>query len=331
LCHEAATDHAFVRHPKCPGDHDLSSAATSNQQLSLFETYEETPMPHELTRRQFLARSTAIATASLLPLHSLAAERWPLRLSTSSIHYSKLPIEQACQRISALGFQAIDIWSAYTGCPHLDDVANRLGPDGLKDLLAKNNLKLFAFSVYVGGYRKYAGLLGNSGGGVAIQGASAPCPPAELKARMKTFIESLKPDLELCEKHNSFLAIENHGSSLLDSLDSFKAFTDTNTHPRLGIALAPYHLQAIKASVEDAIVICGKQILFFYAWQLADGTKQLPGVGPTDFAPWLAALAKINYGGYVNPFMHGELTPDPMTTALTQSRDYLKTTHAKTM
>ncbi|MCY2951929.1 MAG: sugar phosphate isomerase/epimerase [Planctomycetota bacterium] len=288
-------------------------------------------MPHELTRRRFLSLSTAAAATSLLPRHSLAAEPWPLRLSTSSIHYSKLPIEQTCQRISALGFQAIDIWSAYTGCPHLDDVLTRLGPDGLKDLLAKHNLKLFAFSVYVGGYRKYAELLGKSGGGLAIQGASAPVKPAELKTRMKTFLDSLKPDLELAEKHNSFLAIENHGSSLLDSPDSFKAFTDLNTHPRLGIALAPYHLQAIKAPVEQVIAICGKQLLFFYAWQLADATNQLPGIGPTDFTPWLSALAKINYAGYVNPFMHGELPPDPMSAALTQSRDYLKTTHAKTM
>ena len=31
-------------------------------------------------------------------------------------------------RIAALGFEAVDIWSAYDKCPHLDDAATRLGP-----------------------------------------------------------------------------------------------------------------------------------------------------------------------------------------------------------
>ena len=88
-----------------------------------------------------------------------------------------------------------------------------------------------------------------------------------------------------------------------------KAFVDLNTSPRLGIALAPYHIQTLKASVPDAIRICGKQLLFFYAWQHQDGAKQLPGIGSTDMTPWVEALASVRYRGYVNPFMHGH--PDP--------------------
>ena len=87
--------------------------------------------------------------------------------------------------------------------------------------------------------------------------------------------------------------------------------------------MAPYHLQALGASVEEAISICGRQLFFFYAWQHASGTEQLPGHGPTDFAPWLAALARAEYSGYVNPFMHGEMSPEAMSAALEKSRDYL--------
>jgi sugar phosphate isomerase/epimerase len=252
-----------------------------------------------------------------------------MRLSTSSIHYLHLPIEQACERIAGLGFEAIDIWSAHAGCPHLDDVAKRLGPNGLKELLAKTNLKLFAFSVYAGGYARYAELLGGAGGGVAVQGSPGPCKPEELTTRMRAYFEGLKPLADLAEKHNSCLAIENHGGSLLNTPDSFKAFVDLNRHARVGIALAPYHLQAIKASVEEAITASGRQLLFFYAWQHAGGTQQLPGHGPTDFTPWLAALGRVRYSGYVNPFMHGDLAPDAMSAALTKSRDYLRACYAK--
>jgi len=287
-------------------------------------------------RRQFLstaARGTLAAAAApgmFAPAGALAAEgRWKMKLSCSTIAFTKLPIEQACRQIAKLGFEAVDVWSAHAGCPHLDDVLKRLGPEGLKQLLERNKLKLYAFSVYHGGYRKYAELLGKCGGGVAIRGSAGAVPPNQLTARMKAFIEGLKPDVELCEKYDSYLAIENHGGALLNSLDSFKAFVDVNKNPRLGIAMAPYHLQGAKASVEEAIGATGKQLFFFYAWQRAGGTGQLPGVGPTDFTPWIAALAKAGYQWYVNPFMHHEPGPEEMTKLLAKSRDYLKECYAK--
>ena len=290
-----------------------------------------------LTRRRFIqhaAAGVAMASGGLVSQSFAAAKPeagtgWRCRLATSSILFKDLPIEEACARIAALGFEAVDIWSAYDKCPHLDDAATRLGPSGLKALLAKHHLQLCAFSVYIGGYPKYAELLGGVGGGVAIQGSAGACKPEELTAKMRAFLESLKPLLELAEKNNSRLAIENHGSALLDGPDSFKAFVDLNTSSRLGLALAPYHVQAGGASVPEVIRICGQQLLFFYAWQNQPEMGQLPGHGPTDFTPWLRALAQVDYRGYVNVFMHGHVETDAMSAALTKSRDYLKQ-HAKT-
>lgn len=291
-------------------------------------TNDRTNHPNTLSRRSFLGYSAAACAAVAGVRPTFAADEapapWTMRLATSSIHYLHLPIEQACEQIAKLGFEAIDIWSAHAGCPHLDDVVARLGAEGLRKVLDGQKLKLFSFSVYAGGYARYAQLLGDMGGGVAIQGSAGPCPPAELTARMKAFLESLKPLVELAEEHNSYLAIENHGHALLDSLDSFKAFVDLNQSPRLGLALAPYHVQAVKESVEDAITICGSQLFYFYAWQLGGGVDQLPGLGSTDFRPWLSALAKVRYRGYVNPFMHGDLEPEAMSAALAKSRDYLR-------
>ena len=70
---------------------------------------------------------------------------WKLRLSASSINFAQLPIEQACQRIADLGFEAIDIWSAHEGCPHLDDILHRLGADGLRSVLAERKLRCARF------------------------------------------------------------------------------------------------------------------------------------------------------------------------------------------
>ncbi len=288
-----------------------------------------------INRRTFLehtAISAACLAAGCSTTTTVAKEekkRWNMRLSASSIQYSRLSIEQACERIAQLGFEAIDIWSAHAGCPHLDDVQNRLGADGLKTLLKKHKLKLYAFSVYRGGYSKYAELLGKAGGGVAIRGSASPATPSELTARMKAFFEAIKQEAELAEKYNSHLAIENHGHALLNTLDSFKAFVDLNPYKRVGIALAPYHIQNLKAPVEEAIAVAGSQLLFFYAWQNQPGVKQLPGHGTTDCTPWLKALARIKYRWYVNPFMHHEPEPDAMSKALAQSRTYLKTCYKK--
>jgi sugar phosphate isomerase/epimerase len=293
-------------------------------------------MGDTIGRRGFLQVMGAVAASRTVQAESIGdmsrpanVSPWPMRLSTSSIHFTELSIEKACEKIAGLGFEAIDIWSAHEGCPHLDDVASRLGPEGLKELLGRHKLKLFAFSVYQGGYARYAELLGKSGGGVAIQGSAGPCKPEELSSRMRRFIDSLKSSIELAEKHNAYLAIENHGQALLDSLDSLKAFVDINTSPRLGIALAPYHIQAIEASVPEAVRICGQQLFFFYAWQNQPDVKQLPGVGPTDMTPWIRALARIRYRGYVNPFMHGHPGTEIMMTNLATARDYLKDCYAR--
>ena len=251
-----------------------------------------------------------------------------MRLSTSSIQFSTLPIEKACAQIAALGFEAIDFWPANFGCPHLDEIQNRLGAEGLKELLAKNKLKLCAFTCYGGGYPKYAETLGKIGGGVVVREADGG-PASNQTAAMKAFFERLKPQIERAEKYNSYLAIENHGDNLLSSLDSIKAFVEVNRSPRVGLALAPWHLQREKISVEDAIAVAGKQLFFFYAWQFAHGVDQLPGVGPTDFTPWLAALAKIGYNRYVNPFMHDHPSPEKMAKALATSHAYMKKCYEK--
>ncbi len=299
-------------------------------------THDSSPRT-AVDRRQFLGRLACGTAAGVLgggllasaPGASAADARWTMRLSCSSINFASLPIEDACRRIAALGFAAIDIWSAHAGCPHLDDVQKRLGPAGLTEMLAKHKLKLYAFSVYAGGYPRYAELLGKAGGGVAVRGSAGPCKPEELTARMKAFLEALKPEVELAEKYDSRLAIENHGGTLLGSLDSFKALADLNKNPRLGIALAPYHLQAIGASVEEAVAVAGRQLFFFYAWQNAPGQQQLPGIGPTDVAPWIAALAKAGFAWYVTPFMHHEPKPDAMSAALAKSCRYLEQCYQK--
>lgn len=268
----------------------------------------------------------AIAGAGVAPSRAeLSRPRRPLRLTLSSVMFAEEPIEQVCERARALGFDGIDIWCPFGRCWHLDDVLERLGPAGLKRVLAANGLALSNITVYKVGFPRYAELLGGLGGGLAVRESQyGKVAPEEIRGRIGALFESLKPDIELAEKQDCRLAIENHSGAILNSPDSFRAFMELNPSPRrVGIALAPYHLQKHGISVEEVIGICGSRIWFVYAWQHAGGTGQLPGHGPADFRPWTKALAAAGYSGFLSPFMHGELEASAMEGAVAKSCAYL--------
>ena len=297
------------------------------------------PAPQSLLgRRQFLRGTAAALALSGLSGRAIAESvpSWRMRLAFSSVMLAELPIEDVCARAAQLGFEAIDIWCPFDKCKHLADVVARLGPDGLKELLAKHKLALASFTTYTTkteavGFPAYADFIGRFGGGVVVRESQyMQVKPGELTAAMRSFFEKLKPQIDKAAETKVRLAIENHGDALLCSPDSFKAFVDLNPSPQhVGLGIAPYHLQNIKASVEDVIRTAGSQLLFFYAWQSAAGIKQLPGHGPADFTPWLKALAEVNYQGFVNPFMHGHPTPDELSAGMAKACDYLKECHTR--
>ena len=296
----------------------------------------------QLDRRQFLrAAAVPLAALALPGLSDLAraapsSPAWRMRLAFSSVMLADLPIEDVCERAAKLGFEAIDIWCPFDRCKHLADVAARLGPDGLKQLLAKHKLTLASFTTYTTekeavGFPAYADFIGRFGGGLVVRESQyVRVKPQELTTAMRAFFEKLKPQIEQAAQAKVRLAIENHGDALLSTPDSFKAFVDLNPAPQhVGLGVAPYHLQNIKASVGDVIRTAGSQLLFFYAWQSADGMNQLPGNGQADFLPWLKALASINYQGFLSPFMHGHPTPDELSAGIVKACAYLRDCHTR--
>lgn len=250
--------------------------------------------------------------------------------------FAEVPLEAVCERAQQMGFTAIDIWSPFGACRHLTEAVEQFGPRGLKQLLARRGLALGSFTTYANrtekvGFPAYANFIKDFGGGLVVrESAYRNFEPGRPTSAMRKFFEELKPQIEQAAQAAAVLAIENHGKSVLNTADSLKAFVDLNPEPRhVGIALAPYHLQSINASVPDAIATCGSQLRFFYAWQNAEGMEQLPGEGPVDFVPWLQALDRANYTGYINPFFHGSYQPEEVATGLARARDYLHQCHTK--
>jgi sugar phosphate isomerase/epimerase len=109
----------------------------------------------------------------------------------------------------------------------------------------------------------------------------------------------------------------------------------------LGVAFAPYHLPQDPKMLGDLIRDLGDAIAVFYAWQHGMGCHeklpkeqellQMPGRGDLDFAPLLAALRDIHYGGWTEIFMHPVPrgipileTAKDVTAEINRARDYLE-------
>ena len=178
-----------------------------------------------ISRREFV-RSTAAAMAvasayrfSAAHAGDKAEDAWKMRLATSSVMFDKLPIEQVCERVARLELQAVDIWAPFhwggAQCTHLEDVKNRLGGKGLRELLTKHKLDVAAFTIYGNKLSEYRELIRDYGGGVVVRSAGAGRlkDPKELTPRMRAFFEKLKPDIELAEKCNArLLHVHLHAS-----------------------------------------------------------------------------------------------------------------------
>ena len=310
--------------------------------LVVMSRLNNTNTDKSITRRRFLGTAAGCGAAmSVLPMCGCSGalqsgeKGWKMKLATSSVMFDKLPIEKVCERTERLGLDALDIWGPFkyyeTYCDHLEDAKKRLGGKGLRELMTKHKLEVAAFTLYQKNrFSDYWKMIRDYGGGIIVRSDRAKrSSPEDMTKNMEAFFEGLKPEIELAEKSNSVLAIENHGGGLLNPFDSFKAFVELNPNPkRVGIAFAPYHLQGYKTPMTEFIKVAGPQMKFFYAWQRGTqknsfGAGQLPGFGPADFTPWLQAMADVNYSQYLSIFLHGHGPADEMEANVSKSRAYL--------
>lgn len=257
-----------------------------------------------------------------------------MKLATSSVMFEKMKIEEVCKISQKLELDALDIWGPFkyyeTKCDHLADIKKRLGGKGLRELMTKHKLEVAAFTLYQNTrFADYWEMIRDYGGGVIVRSDRAKkSKPEDMTRNMKAFFEGLKPEIELAEKSNSVIAIENHWGGLLNPIDSFKAFVEHNPNPkRVGFAFAPWHLQGYKEPMTEFLKVTGPQIKFFYAWQRQGKgnptTHQLPGFGAVDFTPWLQALADAKYSRYLSIFLHRHPGPEETYPAVAKSRQYL--------
>ena len=180
------------------------------------------------------------------------------------------------------------------------------------------------------------------GGTMLICGGSGPKGLAgeELKKAVRAFVEKMKPHLEVAEACGVTIGIENHANNIIESPDSMRWLAEFAPSEHIGVALAPYHLPQDPKLIAGLIDDLGERLVHFYAWQHGMGCHekrpkehellQMPGRGDLDFAPIIAALARNNYPGWTEVFMHPVPRGIPIlptaaevTEEINRARDYL--------
>jgi len=297
------------------------------------------------SRRAFCGTLTAAAAAALWPGDMFAASL-PFKLNyiLASSLYGRLPLSEVVEAVRKTGAHAIDIWPE--GHANHREQVEAIGHDAFVRMLRDADVRLGIYSCYNTGLlksEKWMRVVKKLGGSMIIANGFGPAGLTGdlLKRQLRSFAEAIKPVIDLADELNLTIGVENHGGSLVSSPESIRRLVEIVPSPRVGVALAPYHLQQDAGQIARLIRDLGPRLAHFYAWEHGFGCmkkmpkvmemKQMPGYGPLDFTPIVAALKEIDYQHGTSIFMHPVPrgipilpTANQVTAAINRSREYLE-------
>lgn len=267
-----------------------------------------------INRRRFLQSLSALAAAP-----TLAAEvPWKLNYMLASSIYGSLPLAEILPEVKKTGATAIELWPKKHGTQR--EEMDAIGHDQFATMLKEHGIGFGGTTRYdLGPFKldEEIAIVKKMGGNFIVTGGSGDykVTPEQLKQNVKDFVEKMKPTAALAAENGVTIGIENHVNNLIETPDSLRWLADDiRDIPGIGIALAPYHLPQETKLLADLIVHSDKKLMLFYAWEHGMGCmkpmpkeeeiQQLPGRGPLDWQPLLAALKQINFTGPTEIFMH---------------------------
>lgn len=268
-----------------------------------------------MKRRQFLQSLSALSAAP-----AFAAETpWKLNYMLASSMYGSLPLADILPEVKKGGATAIELWPKKHGTQR--EEMDAMGHDKFASLLKEHGVSFGGTTRYDLGPFKLTeeiAVVKKLGGTFIVTGGSGEwknVTPEQLKANVKDFVEKMKPHAALAAENGVEIGIENHVNNLIDTPDSLHWLADfTRDIPGIGIALAPAHLPQDSQMLAAMIQHIGSKLTLFYAWERGKGfskvmpkeeeLQQMPGRGPLDYKPIVAALKAVNFTGPTEIFMH---------------------------
>jgi len=304
----------------------------------------------KLSRRGFCQTLGAgVTAAALAPKTGRAADAYQFRFIVGSSMYGGLGLDEILPQVRKTGAAYVDIWASHAKPVTQRQMIDEMGHGQFLRMLKEHHVQVGCFTHFKLGpfglqeEMHIAKKLGVDAA-VLVCGGKGPkgLKGSELKSAVRRFAEHLKPHVAAAEGTGTVIAIENHGNNLIESPDSMKWLVEFAASKHLGIALAPYHLEQDAKMIARLVEDLGNRIALFYAWQHGMGCMrklpkeqellQLPGRGPLDFTPIVAAMKRIRFRGFTEIFMHPVPrgipimeTPAQVTAEINRARSYLET------
>lgn len=274
--------------------------------------------PPAVTRRSFLQHAGLAAAAAVVGRAGAPTSAgFALRYAVASSLYGGLSLDEILPEVPRQGSTAIDLWPRRHGTQR--EEADAWGRERLTATLRRHGVSLALttrFDLGPFGLDEEIAFVASHGGRLIVTGAKGQAGLAgeALREAVRRFVEAMRPTLERARGAGVEIAIENHGSTLINTPDSIRWLREFGQGLPLGLALAPYHLPQDPALIAGLIRELGDRLLLFYAWEYGRGCMkpmpldeelmQLPGRGPLDWAPPLRALHDIRFAGWTEIFMH---------------------------
>ena len=266
-------------------------------------------------------------------------------ISLSSFIYLNYPLDEAIRRIAQAGFDGIDFWG---GRPHAyrKDL-NQAEIAEIRQLIAELDLGVASF---IPAQFRYPTSLCSKNEAIrqdsvsyikdSIQTAVAlgaqivsVCPGHSLFGQSTSVAwDCLRQSLdELCLFANSYamrIAIEpadRYETDLINTIPDALRIIDQLGHENLGVVLDCGHSYIVSESAAETAV-SAQDRLFHVHVDDNNGLRDqhlIPGQGTFNFVPFLEALEKRNYQGYLCIELSWDVTVDPDPAAI-QALEYLR-------
>ena len=316
-----------------------------------------TPAGSKVSRRHFLgltAGAAALAGSGLSSRVVTAASAAPapksetfrLRYVLATNQYGTLPIAEIVPEVHRTRSEGLDVWAGRWG--NQREQIDALGHEKFAGILKQHRVQVSTYTCMDPGFQRcepHMRAMLKFGGNMIVAGFPSGGPGAKdlrgdaLRRGIHGSMEKLKPIIAVAGELGVKLAIENHLNGLLEPPESLNMLADAATDKHVGIAFAPFHLPQDPVLLGKLVGDLGEKLFYYYAWQYGDGSgnlppeaqkKQLPGVGPLDFKPMLAALKRNRFNGWTAIFMHPTPRGSPqhptvpeVSAQINRSRDYL--------
>lgn len=309
------------------------------------------------SRRDFLrvtagaAACAAVDSRAALGAAEVKPAPFKLRHVLSTNQYGCLPVANIVPEMHRAGCAALDLWAGRWG--NTREQVDAMGHEKFAELLQRHRAKVGTYTCMDPGFAKcepHLRAMLKFGGDTIVAGFPG-APGAkdlrgdDLRRGIRASAEKLKPIIAVAGELGAKLAIENHLNGFLEPPEGMLMLMEEIKERHVGIAFAPFHLPQDPVLLGKLVGDLGERILYFYAWQRGDGSgdlpvdvqkRQLPGVGPLDFKPMLAALKRHTFAGWTSIFMHPTPRGSPLhptvpavTDQLNLARAYLERTLAE--